>query len=304
MPGADGAAATSGSRRGGVVADLAVGVVIRGQRSHVTGLASQFAYNAFISTVPLLIVVISAIGLLGGNDAPKRIISTYRHHIPEAYSKALDQLLTSAVHDPNRAAVFLALGVMGALYLVGNALGALMVGLDRSRGVPHRSWVHGKIVGIKFAAIWAVLMTAMNVLLLAGQDMVDWAVRNKHLNGGAGTTADNILFPTVTLVLLAMVWVLYRWGPNAQRRRFVTYLPGILVAAIGIIVFTQLFGLYVQHFGALAVYGPLVGVVVYLSFLWGVGVALLGGADVNEELLAIRRGHPTRGSLGAAPTEL
>ena len=50
--------------------DLIVGVVIRGQRNSITGLASQFAYNAFIATVPLLLLVIAAVSLVGGKDAP------------------------------------------------------------------------------------------------------------------------------------------------------------------------------------------------------------------------------------------
>lgn len=281
-------------RRGAVAfANLAVGVVIRGQRDSVTGLASQFAYNAFIATIPLLIVVLSVVSLVLGEDAPERIIETYRDQIPEAYTRPLNDLLTDAVQSPNRAVLFLLIGSAGALYLVGNAIGALMVGLDRSRDVPHRSWLHTKVVGIKFAAIWSVLMVAVNGLLVVGQDLIDWADEHWGLQNDAVLTLLNILFPAATLLLLVMVWVLYRYGPNASRRRLVAYFPGILVAAIGIIGFTQLFAVYVNNFTTLNVYGTLIGVVVYLTLLWGIGVALLGGAEVNEEILAMRRGRPT-----------
>lgn len=287
-------AAADRARRGTVtLANLVVGVVVRGQRDSVTGLASQFAYNAFIATIPLLIVVLSVVSLVLGDDAPRRIIETYKEQIPEAYKQALTDLLTEAVTSPNQAVLFLVLGTAGALYLVGNAIGALMVGLDRSRGVPHRSWFHTKVVGIKFAAIWSVLMVAVNGLLIVGQDLIDWADENWGLQNDAVLTLLNILFPAATLLLLVMVWVLYRYGPNASRRRLLTYLPGILVAAIGIIGFTQLFAVYVSNFTAFTVYGTLIGVVVYLTLLWGIGVALLGGAEVNEEIIAMRRGRPT-----------
>ena len=271
-----------------------MGVVIRGQRNSITGLASQFAYNAFIATVPLLLLVIAAVSLVGGKDAPDRIVSTYEAQIPEAYQEALRQVLTDAVVDQNRAALFIIAGAIGALYLVGNAVGALMQGMDRARGVPHRTWLHTKIVGIKFAAIWAVLMTMVNALLLVGQDLINWATDRWNLQNDARGSLLDILFPAVALLLMVMLWVLYRYGPHAPRRRLLPLLPGILVAAVGIVGFTQLFGLYVQHFAGLSVYGGLVGVVIYLTLLWGVGVALLAGAEVNEELLAIRRGNPTR----------
>lgn len=275
------------------VANLVAGVVIRGQRDSVTGLASQFAYNAFIATIPLLIVVLAAIGLIGGQDAPRQIVDTYKEQIPTAYQAAFQELLQSTVTEPNRALLFLVLGAAGALYLVGNAVGALLVGLDRARGVPHRSWFHTKVVGIKFAAIWSVLMVGVNGLLLVGQRLIDLADEEWGLQNDAVLTLLNILFPAATLLLLVMVWVLYRYGPNASRRRLIAYLPGIFVAAIGIIGFTQLFGVYVTNFAALSVYGGLVGVVVYLTLMWGIGVALLGGAEVNEEILAMRRGRPT-----------
>jgi len=288
-------------RRGTVtLANLVVGVVIRGQRDSVTGLASQFAYNAFIATVPLLIVVLSAVSLVLGDDAPNRIISTYREQIPEAYTKALNDVIENAVTSPNRAVLFLLIGSAGALYLVGNAIGALLVGLDRSRGVPHRSWFHTKVVGIKFAGIWSVLMVAVNGLLIVGQDLIDWADEHWGLQNDAVRTLLNILFPAATLLLLAMVWVLFRYGPNASRRRLLTYLPGILVAAIGVLGFTQLFAVYVNNFTTFNIYGTLIGVVVYLTLLWGIGVALLGGAEVNEEIIAMRRGRPTVTPRGAS----
>lgn len=195
--------------------DLIVGVVIRGQRNSITGLASQFAYNAFIATVPLLLLVIAAVSLVGGKDAPDRIVSTYEAQIPEAYQEALRQVLTDAVVDQNRAALFIIAGAIGALYLVGNAVGALMQGMDRARGVPHRTWLHTKIVGIKFAAIWAVLMTMVNALLLVGQDLINWATDRWNLQNDARGSLLDILFPAVALLLMVMLWVLYRYGPHA-----------------------------------------------------------------------------------------
>jgi membrane protein len=291
-PGGGGTTATIRRRAVGG-ANLVVGVVMRGQRDGITGLASQFAYNAFIATVPLLLVVISAIGLIGGPDAPDRIIATYREEIPEAYEPALIQILAAGAADQNRAALFLIVGAAGALYLVGNAIGALIWGLDRARGVPHRPWLQGKVVSIKYAAVWSVLMTGVNVLLLIGQDLINEAAARWDLSSDTRRTMLDVFFPSAALLLLVMVWVLYRFGPNAPRRRLLAYMGGIVVAVVGIIGFTQLFALYIANFDTFAVYGGLIGVVVYLTFLWGVGLALLVGAEVNEELLAWRRGKPT-----------
>ena len=113
---------------------------------------------------------------------------------------------------------------------MGNAVGALMQGMDRARGVPHRTWLHTKIVGIKFAAIWAVLMTMVNALLLVGQDLINWATDRWNLQNDARGSLLDILFPAVALLLMVMLWVLYRYGPHAPRRRLLPLLPPLLEA--------------------------------------------------------------------------
>jgi YihY family inner membrane protein len=257
-------------------------IVRRAQRHRVTGLASQFAYNAFIATVPMLLTLIAAVRLIGGKGATSRIVRTYNEEIPTAYQHTLHDVLNSALRDQNRAAAVLVLAAIGAVYLAGNAVGGLIVGLDHARGAPERPWVVGKIVGMRIAAVWIVLATIVNLVILLGQSGVDVWSRRFDLSAGVHSTLRGLVFFFGTLVLLAMVWVLYRQGPNAPVRRRRAYLPGMIVAAIGIVAFTQLFAAYVDHLGGFSVYGALFGVVIYLTLLWGIGLAVLFGAEVNE----------------------
>jgi len=260
-------------------------LVLRAQRHRTTGLSSQFAYNAFIATVPLLLTLIAAVRLLAGAGATNRIVTTYNEEIPAAYQTTLHDLLNSALKDQNRAWVVLVLGAIGALYLVGNAVGALIVGLDNARGSQDRPWVVGKLVGIRIAAVWIVLATAVNILILLGQTTVDSASRHLGWSSGIHNDLRGLVFFFGTLILLAMVWVLYRDGPNAPARRRRAYLPGMLASSLVIVGFTQLFAGYVDNFGGFSVYGALLGVVIYMTLLWGIGAAVLMGAEVNEAVV-------------------
>jgi membrane protein len=274
--------------------------VIRAQRHRLTGLSSQFAYNAFIATVPMLLTLIAAVRLIAGKTATARIVRTYNEEIPTAYQRTLHDILNSALRDQNRAAAVLVLAAIAALYLAGNAVGALIVGLDHARGTPDRPWVVGKIVGIRIAAVWIVLATIVNLAILLGQSGVDAVSRRFDLASGTHSTLRGLVFFFGTLVLLAMVWVIHREGPNAPPRRRRAYVPGMIVAAIGIVAFTQLFAAYVDHFGGFSVYGALFGVVIYLTLLWGVGAVVLSGAEVNETAARRRAGGraPQRGTFG------
>lgn len=287
----DGPAAPAPARsRAQTVGDETWDLVLRAQHHRSTGLSSQFAYNAFIATVPLLLTLIAAIRLLAGSGASHRIVTTYNEEIPAAYQPALHSLLDSALKDQNRAWVVLGIGAIGALYLVGNAVGALMVGLDHARGLPDRPWIVGKIVGIRIAAIWIILTTAVNIAILLGQRSVSWLAGAWGLSTGTHSTLQGLVFFFGTLILLGMVWILYRTGPNAPPRPWRTYVAGMLVASTGIVVFTQLFAGYVDVFGGFSVYGALLGVVIYMTLLWGVGFAVLIGAEINESLVRRRAG--------------
>ncbi len=275
-------------------------VVVHAQRHRTTGLASQFAYNAFIATVPMLLALLAAVNVLAGVGATNRVVRTYNEEIPTAYQSALHSLLNSALRDQNRAAAVLVLGAVGALYLAGNAVGSLMVGLDRAREASDRTWVVGKLVGLRIAAIWIMLATAVNIAILLGQSVVSIISRHWGLSTGDHNTLQGFVFFLGTLVLLAMVWVLYRVGPNAPVREARAYLPGMLVAAAGIVAFTQLFAGYVDRFGGFSVYGALFGVVIYLTLLWAVGATILMGAEINEAVVrrrAGRRAPARRGSV-------
>ena len=265
-------------------------LVVRAQQHRATGLASQFAYNAFIATVPMLLTLIAAVRLLAGAGATNRVVLTYNEEIPTAYQSALHSLLNSALKDQNRAAAVLVLGAIGALYLAGNAVGALMVGLDRARGTPDRAWVVGKIVGLRIAAVWTILATAVNIAILLGQSLVGTISGDWGLSTSAYNTLHGLVFFFGTLILLGIVWVLFRVGPNAPVRSARAYLPGMAVASAGIVAFTQLFAAYVDRFGEFSVYGALFGVVIYLTLLWGIGAAVLIGAEINETVARRRAG--------------
>jgi membrane protein len=271
---------------------LVVGSFVRCYRHQVTGRASQFAFNAFLATVPLLFVLVSAIGLIVGTDAPTRVVSTYSEQIPESAKSLVEDALQSAVDNQGRAVVFLILGIAGALYVVGNTIGAIIQGLDEARGVPGRSWIHGKAVSIAFAGIWAALMTLANLMIIFGQDAVS-SLRKENNLAGLADTLDAILVPVAVLTMFAMTYILYRYAPNAPRRRPLAYVPGVLVALVGLVGFSRLFAWYINTFNPTEVYGALVSVVVYLTFLYGVGMALLIGGEVNDEIVSIRRGRPT-----------
>jgi membrane protein len=278
-------------------ARLLRGTILRAARDDITGVASQFAYNAFLATVPFLFVVVSMAGLLVDPLALERIL--LERQIPAELRQTLLTSLESAAANTKQAALFLALGFVGAIYVMSNVLGALIGGLDRVRGVANRPFLRGKLVAAAFAFATSLIVLATSLALIGGPGFVRGVVE-----AVVGTEAPEIAFGAIaaigTAALLGFTLLLFWFGPNADRRPVLVELPGAAVAVGLWLAGMRLFALYLDNFDAYdQIYGSLGVVVIYLVFLYLSGVVLLLGAEINEQLLAMRARRDA-GSVAAA----
>jgi len=270
--------------------DVAVGTTRRSVRDDITGVASQFAYNAFLATVPFLFVLVSIIGLVATPDTFDEFLAPDANNaIPPELRELLQTALKSATKNTGQAATFLIIGLIGALYVSANVMGALVGGLDRVRGVPHRPWVRGKLAALVIAIAPSFLVVATTLALIGGSRLVE-AVAQEIFGKGAPNVAGRFLYLIGTGSLLLFTVSVYHFGPNAPRRRPVAALPGALVGVALWVGVTRLFAIYIENFDSYkTVYGALAGAAIYLIFLFLTCVSLLIGAEVNEQIWVMRR---------------
>lgn len=277
-------------RVGAWLADVVAGTARRSVRDDITGVASQFAYNAFLATVPFLFVLVSIIGLVATPNTFSSFLSDNADNaIPVELRELLRRALRSATANTGQAALFLALGLLGALYVSANVMGALVGGLDRARGVPHRPWVRGKLAALVIAIATSVLVVATTLALVGGSRLVG-SVAERLFGTGAPNVAGRFLYLIGTASLLLFTVAVYHFGPNSPRRPIVLDIPGAIVGVALWVGVTRLFALYIEYFDAYrTVYGALAGAAIYLIFLFLTCLSLLIGAEVNEQIVAMRR---------------
>jgi membrane protein len=276
-------------RAGAWLATLIIGTTRRSAADDVTGVGSQFAYNAFLATVPFLFVLVSVVGLVAEPDTFDEFLADDADNaIPADLREILRSALRSATANTGQAALFLTIGLIAALYVSANVMGALVGGLDRARDVPHRPWVRGKLVALILALLTSALVLATTLALVGGSRLVE-AVAEQVFGRGAPNVAGRFLYLIGTASLLLFTVAVYHFGPNAPRRSLLSELPGAIVAVALWVGVTRLFALYVENFGRLeSVYGALAGAAIYLIFLFLTCVSLLIGAEVNEQIIEMR----------------
>lgn len=270
--------------------DFSAAVVRCAAEHDVPGRASQFAYHAFLATVPFLIVVVSLFGLLADPTVYNRIVSAYGDVIPQDMQGLLQRFIRLATEGTQRATFFLVLGALGALWVTGSVFGTLIGSLDRAYQVPSRPFVRNRLVSLALAAAGVVLVPLATLLLVAGLPAIDALAERLSSHEAVWSVARWLVYPLGMAALALLLVTLYRVGPNGHSPRVREVVPGALVAVAGWLLTTWLFRLYVQHFGAYnEIYGTLAAVVVYLLFLSLSGLAILIGTEINGELSRRRR---------------
>lgn len=246
-----------------------------------TGQASQFAYNAFLATVPFFFVVVAAISRAGGPSAYERTSQEFDRAVPEELRGALLRSLRIAERNAAGTTLALVLGIPVALYVIGNAMGSLVNAIDDAHGVPRRPWFRGKVVAMILAVAVSVLVLATTAALIGGTGLVE-RVFELLGNSRAARIGRIATYPIAITALILFTLILYRLAPSRRSLRLRSILPGAIAAVACWLGVTRLFGLYTQRFNAYeAVYGSFGLVVVYLIYLWISGLILILGAELN-----------------------
>jgi membrane protein len=258
-------------------------VLHRSMRHNVTGTASQFAYNAFLATIPFLFVVVTAVRM-AGSDAYNSLFDALKGTIPGIDS--LEPTFRDATASGATAGVvIIVVGVIAGLYVASNALGALVHGLDRAMHLNHRPWVRGKLINFGFA-LGTTVLAVVSTLALAGRGKMvrglGRLIGDERIQG----LSDSIVLPIGVGALFAFTLLLYRFGPNGMRLRIRSVVPGAILSVAAWVGTTRLLALYVANFRSFdSVYGTLGAVVLYLTFLYFSGLMFLAGAELNSELI-------------------
>jgi membrane protein len=290
-------------RAGRWFVQLGSGTIHRCVRDDITQVASQFSYNAFLATVPFMFVLVSIIGLVAEPDTFDEFLADDADNaIPIELRQILRSALRSATANTGQAVLFLAIGLVTALYMSANVMGSLVGGLDRVRGVAHRPWTRGKLLALLIAIATSVLVVATTLALVGGSRLVE-SVAEELFGRGAPNVTSRVLYLIGTASLLVFTLAVYHFGPNAPRRRILHDLLGAVIGVGLWLGVTRMFALYIENFDSYkTVYGALAGAAIYLIFLFLTCVALLIGAEVNEQMHEMRQRRRAR-SLEPRATE-
>jgi membrane protein len=261
----------------------------------ITDWAAALTYYGVLSIFPMLLALISLLGLFG-QSATQPLLDNISGVAPGPAKDIVTQAIQNLQKSQGSAGVMFFVGLALALWSASGYVGAFMrasndiwdveEGRPAWKTIPLRVGVTGLLLVLLTVSAMAVVLTGP--LAKSVGDIIG-------LGSAAVTAWDIAKWPVLILVVAFMIALLYYATPNVKHPKFQWVSPGSLLAVVVWILASALFAFYVANFGSYSkTYGALGGVIVFLTWLWITNNVILLGAEVNAE---IERDRQIQGGL-------
>jgi membrane protein len=263
---------------------------------NLTDLAAALTYYGVLAIFPMIIVIVSVLGLVG-HSATQPLINNLATVAPGPAKT----IFTNAIHNvgghQGTAGVLFIVGLLVSLWSASGYIAAFMrasnVVWDVEEGRP--IW---KTIPIRFGVtvVTVLLLTATALAVVLTGTLAHRVANVIGLGSTAVTVFDIAKWPIMLLIVSLILSILYYMGPNVRQPGFRWVSPGSILAVGVWILASAAFAFYVASFSSYnKTYGALGGIVVFLIWLWITNTVILLGAELNAELergRLIEAGHP------------
>jgi membrane protein len=248
-------------------------------------LAAALTYYGVLAIFPMLVVLVSLLGLLGQSVTQPLI-----NNLGQVAPGAAKQIFTSAIQNiqsnQGTAGVLFIVGLAAALWSASGYIAAFMRASNVIWDVPEGRPIYKTIpirLGATLVTVLLLTFTAIAVVVTGG---LAKQVGNVIGAGQSAVTIWDIAkWPVMLVIVSVILAILYYVAPNVRQPGFKWVTPGGLIAVVLWVLASALFALYVANFSSYnKTYGALASVIVFLVWLWITNTVILLGAELNAEI--------------------
>jgi membrane protein len=277
------------------------------KQDNLTVWAAALTYYGILSIFPLLLVLISILGLVG-QSATQPLID----NVSKVAPGPAKQIATSAIHNlqqgKSAAGILFVVGLAAALWSASGYIAAFMPASnaiwDVEEGRPFWKTIPLRLV---ITLVTVVLLAVMALAVVLTGPIAEQVGNIVGLGSTAVTVWDIAKWPVLILIVSFIFAFLYWASPNVRHPKFRWLSPGGLLAVLLWIVASAAFAFYVANFASYnKTYGSLGGVIIFLVWLWISNVVILLGAEFNAETERagqIQAGRPAEKEPFLAPRD-
>ena len=269
----------------------------------VLGRSAQLAYYFFLALFPLLICVVTVLGVLAGKGAHVQgaVLDFLASVVPGSASTLIQKTLTEV--NQAHATSKLSISLVFSLWSASAGMSAIMDTLNVEYEVHEgRSFIKRNAVALGLTLAAATLLIGAVAIVLAGGPTAE------AFSGGVVKIVIKVVqWPVaIALVLLGFALV-YFFAPDVKDQKWHWITPGAISGVALWLAASFALKAYLHFFNSYsATYGSLGAVIILLLWFYVSGASLLFGAEINSviEDAAAAEGKPDAKAKGEKAPDL
>lgn len=238
--------------------------------------AANAGYFIVLSVFPMLLLFVSILRYTG--LSVDNLTEILQGVIPNALMPSAKRLILNTYQSTSRAVV--SISAVTALWSASRGIYGLLTGLNAIYDVSEdRGYIYTRTVSVLYTFAFLLVLLLTLVLNVFGTTLVQMLPVDATPIWNFVARVVNLRSILLLLVQTAVFTAMYMVLPN-RRNKLSDSLPGAVLTALGWLIFSDLYSLYVENFASYAnIYGSVYAVA--LSMLWlycCISIVFYGGA--------------------------
>lgn len=244
----------------------------------VSAMATKLTFYIVLSAFPLTIVILEIIRITKVTNTSLFLDLT--EFFPDAVMNFVQFIFTDV--SVNNSGTILPVAILIALWSSSRGINALIQSLNRAYRVKEkRNFIIIRLMAFVYTIAFLLILILTGALIIFGNRIYQFAVSFVTVPAYLELSVDIIRYAFTILLSIAFFNGLYNVVP-IKGNKFMSALPGTVVATVGWIGISALFSIYVNLSTSLSyMYGSLTDIIIVLLWLYIISIVTIIGGEIN-----------------------
>ena len=253
------------------------------RQDYVGQYAAQAAFFTVLSAVPFLMIVILCLKYFVNVDVTA-ITETIESAFPLQVSIYISQIITEVFYRSQSMAV-LSFTVIAALWSSSRGMMSIYCGINQIYGyVRIYNWLSARLASLFYNIVFLAVLIGSIIVLIFGNSLMSLITPEGVVVFYPLRLVLTLKFPIFFVLFVLAFTSIYTLLPQ-RKTRFRSQIIGAVATAVGWMVFSYIFSIYIEKFSRYSVlYGSLTAIVLLMLWLYFCMYMLLIGAEINTHI--------------------
>lgn len=249
----------------------------------IFALSAQFSYYIILGIFPFIFLFVIFLGYYSNLlfDSLYQI----KHLIPsEIYSLFLN-VVTDSVSDYK--SYYFSTGIILLLWSASSGSVGIIKGINKAYDSEiTKNFIYMRIFGVLFTLALMICFQIVLIFVVTGSYIINFLTTIVNIPSALIFVVKIIRYVFPLILLIVMLSLVYKFIPY-KKIKFISVLPGALIASFGCIASSLIFSIYVDFKSSYyyTLYGSLSGIFILLIWVYMISYIFLLGNEINSFLI-------------------